>query len=262
MLIDNSLFDISKGLFPLPLSNFSFLGENPEFNEETSEILYTLNPEDEIKEEEKEEILMKQEYKNKELKNEYIKINIEKHLRQNNIKNVLNPNDSKLKDFDKKTVKQFLRSVKNMENKIIRDLGYKKKISLGKYSNFLKSNDLNEIRHKTLKEIFAAISPKNIYFINLFSSIEFKKGKTALMELNKLTFEEMYDYYIQDCKCIISGNHLYNLTGKFKTLKDISKQNKKKLKKNKIKRNNKRLDKKEGEKSKEIEPEVCAIIID
>jgi hypothetical protein len=159
-------------------------------------------------------------------------------------------------------VKQFLRSVKNMENKIIRDLGYKKKISLGKYNNFLKNNDLSEIKQKTLKEIFAAISPKNIYFINLFSSIEFKKGKTALMELNKLTFEEMYDYYIQDCKCIISGNHLYNLTGKFKTLKDVSKQNKKKLKKNKIKRNNKRRDKKEGEKPKEIEPEVCAIIID
>ena len=39
MLIDNSLFNISKGLFPLPLSDFSFLGENPEFNEESSEIL-------------------------------------------------------------------------------------------------------------------------------------------------------------------------------------------------------------------------------
>jgi hypothetical protein len=262
MHIDDSLFDISKELFHPPLSDICFLEENPIFNEESSEILYTINPIEEIKEEEKEEIIIKQEYNNNELRNEYIKINIEKNLRQNNIKNVLNPNDSILKDFDKKSVKQFLRSIKNMENKIIRDLGYKKKISLGKYNNFLKNNTFDEIKHKTLKDIFAAISPTNTYFINLFSDIEIKRGKTSLMELNKLTFEEMYDYYIQDCKCIISGNHLYNLTGKFKTLKDVSKQNKKKLKKNKIKRNNKRLDMKEGEKPKEIEPEVCAIIID
>ena len=262
MLIDNSFFDISKELFPSPLSDFSFLGENPKFNEESSEILYTINPEEEIKEEEKEEIFIKQEYNKSEIRNEYIKINMEKNLRQNNLKSILSTNDSKPKDFDKKSVKQFLRSIKNMENKIIRDLGYKKKISLRKYNDFLKNNNLDEIKHKTLKEIFGAISPKNIHFINFFSNIEVKRGKTALMELNKLTFEEMYDYYIQDCKCIISGNHLYNLTGKFKTLKDIYKQNKKKLKKNKLKKNNNRLDNKGGEKPNEIESEVCAILID
>ena len=262
MHIDNSLFDISKELFPPPLSDICFFEENPIFNEESSEILYTINPIEEIKEEEKEEIIIKQEYNNNELRNEYIKINIEKKIEKNNFKSILSTNDSKQKDFDKKSVKQFLRSIKNMENKIIRDLGYKKKISLGKYNNFLKNNTLDEIKHKTLKDIFAAISPTNTYFINLFSDIEIKRGKTSLMELNKLTFEEMYDYYIQDCKCIISGNHLYNLTGKFKTLRDVSKQNKKKLKKKRIKKNNKRLRSKEGEKPNEIEHEVCAILID
>ena len=139
MHIDDSLFDISKELFPPPLSDICFFEENPIFNEESSEILYTINPIEEIKEEEKEEILIKQEFNNNELRNEYIKINIEKKIEKNNFKSILSTNDSKQKDFDRKSVKQFLRSIKNMENKIIRDLGYKKKISLGKYNNFLKN---------------------------------------------------------------------------------------------------------------------------
>ena len=73
----------------------------------------------------------------------------------------------------------------------------------------------------------------------------------------------MYDYYLQDCKCVISRNYIYNLTEKFRTLKDVIKikSQKKKIfkliKKRKRKGNNKII-----EESKEIEKEVYAVLID
>ena len=73
----------------------------------------------------------------------------------------------------------------------------------------------------------------------------------------------MFEYYKQDCKCVISGKHIYNLIGKFRTLKDVLKEKIKKLKKKKLKmaQKDKNLDE-FGEKPMEIEEDVCSIFID
>lgn len=256
MIIDDSIFDISKELFPAFSSNFSRLEENDNFDDVLSSELFLVNPSEKFEEK---EIIFSQEYNNNKLKNKETIINIKE---TNNIKCFFRISNSKEKNCERNAIKEFLRSVRNMENIIIKDLGYKNNISLGKLNYFLKNNSLEEIKHKTLKEIFGAISPKNIFIINYFNDVERKKGKTIFGELNKLTFEEMYDYYIQDCKCIISGIHLYNLSGKFKTLKDVSKKKNKKLKKNHIKKRKKKHNDKVIKKLEEIEQEVCAVIID
>ena len=61
----------------------------------------------------------------------------------------------------------------------------------------------------------------------------------------------MYGYYIHDCKCIIFGIHIYNMTKIFKTPKDTLKQ--------KEKEKEKAFDDKEGEKPMEIEQEISTI---
>ena len=154
---------------------------------------------------------------------------------------------------EKGEIRNFVRNLKNTENKIIRYYGYKQRITLGKYEDYLENKPLEEIKRKTLKETFVEFSPKNAEIISYVKKLERKKGKTLFRELNKLTFEEMYDYYIQDCKCVISGIHLYNLTRIFKTLKDVLKQKNKKLRKKQLKMNEKRYDDKEREKPMEIE---------
>jgi len=149
---------------------------------------------------------------------------------------------------EKGEIRNFVRNLKNTENKIIRYYGYKQRIE-----DYLENKPLEEINRKTLKETFVEFSPKNAEIISYVKKLERKKGKTLFRELNKLTFEEMYDYYIQDCKCVISGIHLYNLTRIFKTLKDVLKQKNKKLRKKQLKMNEKRYDDKEREKPMEIE---------
>lgn len=150
-------------------------------------------------------------------------------------------------------IRDFVRNLKNTENKIIRHYGYKQRITLGKYEDYLENKPLEEINRKTLKETFVEFSPKNAEIISYVKKLERKKGKTLFRELNKLTFEEMYDFYIQDCKWVISGIHVYNLTRIFKTLKDVLKQKNKKLRKKQLKMNEKRYDDKEREKPMEIE---------
>ena len=262
MIIDNSIFDISKELFPSSSPDFSQLEENSNINDDPMDIYYLINPLEKLEKMAKEEIIFNQELNNNEINKKEVTINIKENIITNNNKYNLSTTDSKEKNFEKKEIKDFLKSVRNLQNIIIRDLGYKKNVSLGKLNYFLRNNSLDEIKHKTLKEIFEAISPKNIYIINFFSEIERKEGKTIFNELNKLTFEEMYDYYLQDCKCIISGIHIYNLTKKFKTLKDFSEKKNKKLKKKLTKKRKRKRKDKAKKNLDEIKQEVCAIIID
>ena len=132
--------------------------------------------------------------------------------------------------------KELLKNIKNLENKKIKSLGYKKRISLSKINNFFKNKSLDEIKQKTLEEIFGAISIKNTYIIKTALELERKKGKTALSKLNKLSLEKVF-----------------HLIRKFGTIEDFLKRKNKKLKKNQVKKYEKKGDEKEEEKPMEIE---------
>ena len=154
------------------------------------------------------------------------------------IKTVTTKEDSKLGAIliEIEETKELLKNIKNLENKKIRSLGYKKRISLSNINNYFKNKSLDEIKPKTLKEIFEAISNKNAYIINTALELERKKGKTALSKLNKLTLEKVF-----------------HLIGKFGAVEDFLKQKNKKLKKYQLKKYENIEEKKEEEKPMEIE---------
>ena len=106
-----------------------------------------------------------------------------------------------------------------MFNKIIRTLRKNKRLSLGKINKYLKNISNKDINKKTFREIFKPISSRNDKVIGKIIRLEKQKRKTAFTELFKFTFEEMYDYYLQDCKCVISRNYIYNLTWKISNFK-------------------------------------------
>ena len=132
--------------------------------------------------------------------------------------------------------KELLKNIKNLENKKIRSLGYKKRISLSNINNYFKNKSLDEMKLKTLEEIFGAISTKNAYIIKTALELERKKGKTALSKLNKLTLEKVF-----------------HLIRKFGAVEDFLKQKNKKLKKYQLKKYENIEEKKEEEKPMEIE---------
>ena len=80
--------------------------------------------------------------------------------------------------------------------------------------------------------------------------------------LMKLSFEEIYDYYKEDCKLIYHKKKLIILTGKFDTLKDIKRQEPKKLRRLKLKTIKSRHNNNADEEPMEIEKEIFAILID
>ena len=78
----------------------------------------------------------------------------------------------------------------------------------------------------------------------------------------ELTFEEMYDYYKEDCKLIFYNKKLINLTGKFDTLKDMMKKNNKNLRRLKLNTVKAKPNNNVDEVPMEVEKEVFAILID
>ena len=154
------------------------------------------------------------------------------------IKTVTTKEDSKawsiLNEIEE--TKELLKNIKNLENKKIRSLGYKKRISLSNINNYFKNKSLDEMKLKTLEEIFGAISTKNAYIIKTALELERKKGKTALSKLNKLTLEKVF-----------------HMIRKFGAVEDFLKQKNKRLKKNQLKKYENIEDKKEEEKPMEIE---------
>ena len=164
--------------------------------------------------------------------------NINENIHQIEIKTVTTKEDSKsgpILDEIEKT-KELLKNIKNLENKKIKSLGYKKRISLSNMNNFFKNKSLDEIKQKTLEEIFESISTKNAYIIKTALELERKKGKTALSKLNKLTLEKVF-----------------HLIRKFGAVEDFLKQKNKKLKKYQLKKYENIEEKKEEEKPMEIE---------
>ena len=59
MFIDNSIFDISKELFPSSLPDFSQLEENSNINDDPMDIYYLINPLEKLEKMAKEEIIFK-----------------------------------------------------------------------------------------------------------------------------------------------------------------------------------------------------------
>ena len=259
MQLPNSLISQKEEIFETSLSDISNIEEDPESSEALPEIANFINASEQL---EKEDINLTQfnisiqEDDQKDLKEDIHPI-VRKGIKTSDKRK------AKIKNEKKEKIKDFLKSIKNLENKILRYYGYKRRISLSKLNKFLEKYTLKEIEHLTIEKVLKAISPKNAEIIRYFKIQEKIKGKTAFKKINRLKFKAMYEYYKQDCKCIISGKHIYNLAGKFRTLKDVLKEKIKKLRKKKLKIAKKeKINDEFGEKPMEIEQEVCSMFID
>ena len=138
---------------------------------------------------------------------------------------------------EKKTLilRIFLNSVIDMFNCVITsyNTGKKvfKKLSYLNIETLLKKMPLYIIR---LQKLIILVCPENVETI--YSVIEEERNikKTVFKTLINLTFEELYDYFIHDCKLITNGFRFYNMEGAFKTLKDIIKESNGAIKKKDI----------------------------
>ena len=138
---------------------------------------------------------------------------------------------------EKKTLilRIFLNSVIDMLNCVITSYNTEKKVfkklSYLNIETLLKKMPLYIIR---LQKLIILVCPENEETI--YSVIEEEKNikKTVFKTLINLTFEELYDYFIHDCKLITNGFHFYNMEGAFKTLKDIIKESNGAIKKKDI----------------------------
>lgn len=164
--------------------------------------------------------------------------------KEKNYANISNPQDittcyGTKKAFEKHEVaRELVKSVKKTVNKIIRKTGNEIKITKKKLDSYFETNSLEEIKKKKWEQIFASLHRRNLATVkDSKKKLKRKIGRIAFRVLMKLTFEEMMDYYLQDCKLIVSGIHLINLTGKFDTLKDVMKRKNKRLGKNKKTKN-------------------------
>ena len=259
MSVLKSLIEPSEELFNSSLSHISYKEDEAESDESLSDYSSFINTLNKLEKEEKS--ITEFDYLNHKNDRKDVTENIQTIVfKPTNTSEYTQP---KLKtEENEEDLKDFFKSLENLENNIIKSLGYEGKISLRKLNIFLKNNTLEEIEHKTLEKILIEICPKNAEIISYSKQLEKLKGKTAFGKINRLTFKEMYDYYICDCKIIISGKHLYNLTGKFRTLNDVLNQKIKMLERRILKLAPKGINIIEHEeKPMEIEDEVSSIFI-
>ena len=159
--------------------------------------------------------------------------------------------------------KKALTSFKKTINRISKQTGLKIRIPKKKLELYFEENSLEDIQKKTLENIFGSIYDKNRRVIrNIKNALKGKNGFRAFNVLMKLSFEEIYDYYKEDCKLIYHKKKFIILTGKFDTLKDIKRQEPKKLRRLKLKTIKSRHNNNANEEPMEIEKEVFAILID
>ena len=148
--------------------------------------------------------------------------------------------DYETKEKEKKTLilSLFFNSVIDMLNCVINPYNTEKKIfeklSYLNIKTLLEKMPLYIIRLQRLMELIILASPENEEKIYLVMDEERNIKKTAFETLINFTFEELYDYFIHDCKLITTGIHFYNMEGAFKTLKDIIKESKGAIKKKEI----------------------------
>jgi len=183
-------------------------------------------------------------------KKQELKLNLQSQM------NISTLPKTKKMNKDVEDAKKALTSFKKTINRISKETKLNIRMPKKKLELYFEENSLKEIKKKTLDKILGSIYGKNRPVIRkIKNALEGKKGFRAFNALMKLSFEEMYVYYKEDCKLIYYKKAFINLTGKFDTLNDIKK--KELLKTNKSGNNNNA----NGE-SMEIEEEVLAILID
>jgi len=164
---------------------------------------------------------------------------------------------------DVEDAKNALISFKKTINNVSKETKLKISMTKKKLELYFDKNSLEVVKKKTLEKLFGSINGKNRLIIRKLKNIlEGKNGFHAFKALMELTFEEMYDYYKEDCKLIFYNKKLINLTGKFDTLKDVMKKNNKNLRRLKLNTIKAKSNNNVDEAPMEVEKEVFAILID
>lgn len=124
-----------------------------------------------------------------------------------------------------------LKSFKKAINNMIRETKLKMKFSKKKIELFFIKNSFEEIKAKTMREIFDSLHIKNKEIIkNVKNQLEGKINSEIFNALMELKFEEIFNCFIKDYKLIFTGTIWINLTDNFETLSDIKQKRNKKLK--------------------------------
>ena len=210
-----------------------------QFDEDkTIEEILALIPSEEKKEEQETEALpefIKEEKEKKEekaddkLKPESLNILTNKEIPNVNLflsfENLMTNYETQKKEKKTLILRLFLNSVIDMLNCVINSYDTNEKIfeklSYLNIETLLEKMPLYIIRLQKLMELIILACPENKE--KIYSVIEEERiiKKTAFETLINFSFEELYDYFINDCKLIIYGFHFYNMERAFKTLKDI-----------------------------------------
>ena len=210
-----------------------------QFDEDkTIEEILALIPSEEKKEEPETEALpdfIKEEKEKKEekaddkLKPESLNILTNKEIPNVNFflsfENLMTNYETQKKEKKTLILRLFLNSVIDMLNCVINSYDtngkFFEKLSYLNIETLLEKMPLYIIRLQKLMELIILACPENKE--KIYSVIEEERiiKKTAFETLINFSFEELYDYFINDCKLIIYGFHFYNMERAFKTLKDI-----------------------------------------
>jgi hypothetical protein len=210
-----------------------------QFDEDkTIEEILALIPSEEKKEEPETEALpdfIKEEKEKKEekaddkLKPESLNILTNKEIPNVNLflsfENLMTNYETQKKEKKTLILRLFLNSVIDMLNCVINSYDTNEKIfeklSYLNIETLLEKMPLYIIRLQKLMELIILACPENEE--KIYSVIEEERiiKKTAFETLINFSFEELYDYFINDCKLIIYGFHFYNMERAFKTLNDI-----------------------------------------
>jgi len=210
-----------------------------QFDEDkTIEEILALIPSEEKKEEPETEALpdfIKEEKEKKEekaddkLKPESLNILTNKEIPNVNLflsfENLMTNYETQKKEKKTLILRLFLNSVIDMLNCVINSYDtngkFFEKLSYLNIETLLEEMPLYIIRLQKLMELIILACPENKE--KIYSVIEEERiiKKTAFETLINFSFEELYDYFINDCKLIIYGFHFYNMERAFKTLKDI-----------------------------------------
>ena len=210
-----------------------------QFDEDkTIEEILALIPSEEKKEEPETEALpdfIKEEKEKKEekaddkLKPESLNILTNKEIPNVNLflsfENLMTNYETQKKEKKTLILRLFLNSVIDMLNCVINSYDtngkFFEKLSYLNIETLLEKMPLYIIRLQKLMELIILACPENKEKIYIVIEEERIIKKTAFETLINFSFEELYDYFINDCKLIIYGFHFYNMERAFKTLKDI-----------------------------------------
>ena len=223
-----------------------------QFDEDkTIEEILALIPSEEKKEEPETEALpdfIKEEKEKKEekaddkLKPESLNILTNKEIPNVNLflsfENLMTNYETQKKEKKTLILRLFLNSVIDMLNCVINSYDtngkFFEKLSYLNIETLLEKMPLYIIRLQRLMKLIILVCPENEETIYSVMEEEINIKKTVFETLINLTFEELYDYFIHDCKLITNGFHFYNMEGAFKTLKDIIKESNGAIKKKDI----------------------------